>query len=88
MPDRSAPFPMPQPCRTLFLSDLHLGAMGAQPERILEFLMANPAQTYVLAGDVLDLWQPLLPHWTGADQAVIDHLNARQAQGARLIYLR
>jgi len=53
MPDRSAPFPMPQPCRTLFLSDLHLGAMGAQPERILEFLMANPAQTYVLAGDVL-----------------------------------
>ena len=88
MPDRSAPFPMPQPCRTLFLSDLHLGALGAQPERILEFLMANPAQTYVLAGDVLDLWQPLLPHWTGADQAVIDHLNARQAQGARLIYLR
>ncbi|MFN4100992.1 MAG: UDP-2,3-diacylglucosamine diphosphatase [Pararhodobacter sp.] len=55
---------------------------------MLDFLQAHKAETYILAGDVLDLWQPLLPHWTTEDQAVIDHLNARQAQGARLIYLR
>lgn len=75
-------------CRTLFLSDLHLGALGAQSDRVLAFLESHRADTYVLAGDVLDLWQPLLPHWSEADQAVIDHLNARQAAGARLIYLR
>lgn len=75
-------------CRTLFLSDLHLGALGSQSERVLDFLTANRAETYVLVGDVLDLWQPLLPHWTPEDQAVIDHLNARQAEGATLVYLR
>ncbi|MBN8293466.1 UDP-2,3-diacylglucosamine diphosphatase [Rhodobacter sp. NTK016B] len=86
MPDISRP--SPRACRTLFLSDLHLGALGAQPERVLDFLKAHRAETYVLVGDVLDLWQPLLPHWTPEDQAVVDHLNQRKAEGATLIYLR
>jgi len=73
--------------KTLFLSDLHLGALGARPDLILSFLQQNPAQTYVLVGDVLDLWQPILPHWTAADQAVIDHLNRRADAGARLVYV-
>ena len=87
MSDRTPPVP-PRACRTLFLSDLHLGALGGQPGPVLRFLQAHRADTYVLAGDILDLWQPLLPHWTAEDQAVIDHLNARAAEGARLIYLR
>ncbi len=73
--------------KTLFLSDLHLGALGCRADRLLEFLEGNPAETYILVGDVLDLWQPLLPHWRKADQAVIDHLRARADQGARLVYL-
>lgn len=88
MTDCSASCTSPRACRTLFLSDLHLGALGGQAERVLDFLQRHRAETYVLVGDVLDLWQPLLPHWREADQAVIDHLNARQAEGARLIYLR
>ncbi|MBN2629993.1 MAG: UDP-2,3-diacylglucosamine diphosphatase [Rhodobacteraceae bacterium] len=74
--------------RTLFLSDLHLGALGCRSDLILAFLAENRADTYVLVGDILDLWQPMLPHWTARDQAVVDHLAARQADGARLIYLR
>jgi UDP-2,3-diacylglucosamine pyrophosphatase LpxH len=31
---------------------------------------------------------PLLPHWTEQDQAVIDHLRQRQADGATLHYIR
>lgn len=84
----SCPLTSPRDVRTLFLSDLHLGALGARPERVLALLRSHPAQTYVLAGDILDLWQPLLPHWTDADQAVIDHLNARAEAGARLVWLR
>lgn len=71
--------------RTLFLSDLHLGALGSRADRLLWFLERHEAETYVLAGDVLDLWRPLLPHWTRTDQAVIDLLNARAARGARLV---
>lgn len=73
--------------RTLFLTDLHLGAMGCRADLILEFLNSHQAETYILAGDVLDLWHPLLPYWRDADQAVIDHFRARHAEGARICYL-
>lgn len=78
----------PSQPRTLFLSDLHLGALSARGADVLRFLQANPADIYVLVGDILDLWQPLLPHWSAQDQAVIDFLRARQKRGARLIYVR
>jgi UDP-2,3-diacylglucosamine pyrophosphatase LpxH len=74
--------------RTLFLSDLHLGALGSRSDLILSFLQENRAETYVLAGDILDLWQPLLPHWSAEDDAVLDHLRQRQAEGAVIHYLR
>lgn len=74
--------------RTLFLSDLHLGAIGSRADLILSFLKANRADTYFLIGDILDLWQPLLPHWTPDAQLVLDHLRARQAAGAVIHYLR
>jgi UDP-2,3-diacylglucosamine pyrophosphatase LpxH len=73
---------------TLFLSDLHLGALSGNADAVLRFLTANPADRYVLVGDVLDLWQPLLPYWTAQDQAVIDHLNARARAGAAIVYVR
>ena len=76
------------PGRTLFLSDLHLGALSSQAGRVLRFLQDHPAQTYVLVGDILDLWQPLLPYWSAQDQAVIAHLQARASKGAKLIYVR
>lgn len=78
----------PMPCRTLFLSDLHLGALGSRSDLIVEFLESMRAETYVLVGDVLDLWRPMLPHWNRCDQAVIDHLHRRQAEGARIVYVR
>jgi len=88
MPEpRSKTCPKPHG-RTLFLSDLHLGALSSQAELLLQFLRANPAQTYILVGDILDLWHPMLPHWTAQDQAVIDHLRARARMGAKLVYVR
>jgi UDP-2,3-diacylglucosamine pyrophosphatase LpxH len=74
--------------RALFLSDLHLGALGSRPDLILRYLRAHPADSYYLVGDVLDLWLPFLPHWSDQDQAVIDHLRQRQAEGAALHYIR
>lgn len=85
--DRSFQRPLPRH-RTLFLSDLHLGALSARGEDVLHFLRNHPAETYVLVGDILDLWQPMLPHWSAQDQAVIDFLRGRHAYGARLIYIR
>jgi UDP-2,3-diacylglucosamine pyrophosphatase LpxH len=83
---------MPRPAivhhhRTLFLSDLHLGAVGCRADLIMRFLRANTADTYVLVGDILDIWQPLV-RWRAPQRAVIRHLVARQRDGAQLIYVR
>lgn len=87
MPFDRSPCGSARDCRTLFLSDLHLGALGARADLLLSLLEGWRADSYVLVGDVLDLWHPLLPHWTRHDQAVVDHLNRRRAEGARLVYV-
>lgn len=78
----------PRQHRSLFLSDLHLGAIGCRADLILDFLRSNHAEQYHLVGDILDLWHNLIPHWTETHQAILQHLHERQAAGARLIYVR
>ncbi len=73
--------------RSLFMSDLHLGSLGCRADLILGFLREHQADTYFLVGDILDLWHPLVPHWTADHQAIVDHFAARQAAGARVVYL-
>lgn len=73
---------------SLFLSDLHLGAVGSRADLVLNFLKRNVAETYVLVGDILDIGQSFQVHWTKAQQAVIDHLRGEQQAGAKLVYVR
>ena len=73
--------------RSLFLSDLHLGSPGSQPEAILEFLLRHDADTLYLVGDVFDLWDPLFVHWGEAEQRILALLRARAAQGRRILWL-
>ena len=73
--------------RTVFMSDLHLGALGSRPELILGFLEKHRAEKYVLVGDILDLWQPGLVYWSKAEQAVVDHFAALHRDGAEIIYI-
>jgi len=39
--------------RTLFISDVHLGARGSQAERLLDFLRTHDADTIYLVGDIV-----------------------------------
>ena len=43
--------------RTLFISDVHLGARGCQADRLLDFLRYHDADTIYLVGDIVDGWQ-------------------------------
>jgi len=74
--------------RSLFLSDLHLGAFGSRADLVLRFLQRNSADSYVLVGDILDIWQAILPQWSWPHQEVIEHLRRRHAEGASIIYVR
>ena len=40
--------------RTLFISDVHLGARGSQAERLLDFLRSHDADIIYLVGDIVD----------------------------------
>ena len=73
--------------RSLFLSDLHLGARGCKIDPILAFLRANTADTIYLVGDILDVWHPIAPHWSDRHDAVLGLLLTRARAGARIVYL-
>lgn len=73
--------------RSLFLSDLHLGARAADPQSVLGFLAAHEAEVIYLVGDILDLWHGGRVHWGRAHDAVIAELERRAAQGVRVVYL-
>ena len=88
MLDRVDPEPFVRQHRSLFLSDLHLGAFGSRADFLLEFLRRNEAEAYVLVGDILDLGHPVLSRWTANQQGVVDLLHARKEAGARIVYVR
>jgi UDP-2,3-diacylglucosamine pyrophosphatase LpxH len=73
--------------RTLFLSDFHLGARGCAATEILTFLSENHADTIYLVGDILDLWHPLMAHWSPTHDAILADLLARAQSGVRIVYL-
>lgn len=74
--------------RTLFLSDLHLGARGCQADKILDFLRLHDADTIYLVGDIVDGWA-LKSHWfwPQAHNDVVQKLLRKARKGARIVYV-
>jgi len=73
--------------RTLFLSDMHLGASGSRSDLALALLQENHANKYVLVGDIVDFWHPGPYQWGADEQAIIEHLYARHRDGAEIVYI-
>lgn len=73
--------------RSLFLSDLHLGANGCRADRFLQFLNRHDAEVIYLVGDIFDNWQPISPKWSPTHDAVIQTLLARVREGVRIVYV-
>jgi UDP-2,3-diacylglucosamine pyrophosphatase LpxH len=42
--------------RSIFLSDLHLGAIGCKTTQLIQFLQQNTAESIYLIGDIVDMW--------------------------------
>ncbi|MGZ9810528.1 UDP-2,3-diacylglucosamine diphosphatase [Pseudoroseicyclus sp. H15] len=84
----SLPRPVPRArVRTLFLSDLHLGARASRPQEVLEFLCEHDAEQIYLVGDILDVWHGGPVHAREAAEALIAELGRRAAEGTRITYL-
>jgi UDP-2,3-diacylglucosamine pyrophosphatase LpxH len=80
--------PEPTRYRTLFLSDLHLGARAAQAQLLLDFLRHNDADRIYLVGDIVDGWKLRKGwHWPQAHNDVVQKLLRKARKGARVIYV-
>jgi UDP-2,3-diacylglucosamine pyrophosphatase LpxH len=85
---QSAVEPEPKRYRTLFLSDLHLGAKAAQAHLLLDFLRHNDAETIYLVGDIVDGWKLRKGwHWPQAHNDVVQKMLRKARKGTRVIYV-
>jgi UDP-2,3-diacylglucosamine pyrophosphatase LpxH len=74
--------------RTLFISDVHLGARGCQADRLLDFLRYHDADTIYLVGDIVDGWQLKSGwYWPQHHNDVVQKLLRKARKGARVVYV-
>lgn len=75
-------------CRTLFLSDVHLGTRGCQAEELLKLLKQVRAQRVYLVGDIFDGWRLKRSwHWPQAHNDVVQKLLRHARKGVEMIYI-
>jgi UDP-2,3-diacylglucosamine pyrophosphatase LpxH len=74
--------------RTLFISDVHLGARGCQADRLLDFIRLVDADTIYLVGDIVDGWALRSTwYWPQAHNNVVQKFLRKARKGARIIYI-
>jgi UDP-2,3-diacylglucosamine pyrophosphatase LpxH len=74
--------------RTLFISDVHLGARGSQAERLLDFLRVHDADTIYLVGDIVDGWALKSNwHWPQSHNDFVQKMLRKARKGAKVIYV-
>ena len=77
--------------RSLFLSDLHIGARGCRADLFLDFLQHNQADKIYLVGDIFDNWRPTRSNWSKAHDEVIQTLlkfgQDKAQEGVKIVYL-
>lgn len=74
--------------RTIFLSDVHLGARGAQVDVLLEFLKHHQADTIYLVGDIIDGWKLKSSwFWPQSHNDLVQKLLRKVRKGTRVVYI-
>jgi UDP-2,3-diacylglucosamine pyrophosphatase LpxH len=74
--------------RTLFISDVHLGARGSQADRLLDFLRSHDADTIYLVGDIVDGWALKSSwHWPQTHNDFVQKMLRKARKGAKVIYI-
>ena len=74
--------------RTLFISDVHLGARGSQADQLLDFLRSHDADTIYLVGDIVDGWALKSSwHWPQSHNDFVQKMLRKARKGAKVIYV-
>jgi UDP-2,3-diacylglucosamine pyrophosphatase LpxH len=74
--------------RSLFISDVHLGARGSQAEKLLDFLRWHEADTIYLVGDIVDGWALRSGwYWPQSHNDVVQKLLRQARKGVNIVYV-
>src|SRR6201996_5520283 len=74
--------------RTLFISDVHLGARGSQADKLLDFLRTHDADTIYLVGDIVDGWALRSGwYWPQSHNDFVQKMLRKARKGAKVIYI-
>lgn len=72
--------------RSIFLSDLHLGALGSKSGALQEFLRGVECDSLYLVGDVIDGWVSRSKKWRQEDTDAIRALLDKSKKGTRICF--
>jgi len=75
-------------CRSIWISDFHLGTPRCKAQALLQFLQGHRAETLFLVGDIIDGWN-MGPGWcwTPDQTAVVEEVWAWRRRGTRIIFI-
>jgi UDP-2,3-diacylglucosamine pyrophosphatase LpxH len=74
--------------RTLFISDVHLGARGSQANLLVDFLRHNDADTIYLVGDIVDGWALKSSwNWPQSHNDLVQKMLRKARKGAKIVYV-
>jgi UDP-2,3-diacylglucosamine pyrophosphatase LpxH len=75
-------------CKTVYLSDIHLGSKDSQVEHLINLLNSIECEKIFLLGDIIDLWSMKKRFWWPANHyEVIQILFKMSQSGTRVIYI-
>lgn len=75
-------------CRTIWISDTHLGTAGCNAELLLDFLKSTECETLYLVGDIVDGWQLRKGwYWPPRHNDVVRCVLKKAKHGTRVVYV-
>lgn len=76
------------PCRTVFISDIHLGTRGCQAELLLDFMRSIDCERLYLVGDIVDGWKMKTGwYWPQSHNDVVQKILRMARKGVEVIYV-
>ena len=85
---RAGPTTPRRSCRSIWISDVHLGTARCQAAALLDFLRHHEAERLFLVGDIIDGWN-CGPgwHWDEAQEAVAEELRDSSRRGTQIEFI-
>jgi UDP-2,3-diacylglucosamine pyrophosphatase LpxH len=75
-------------CRSVFISDIHLGTRGCQAELLLDFIRSVRCERLYLVGDILDGWKLKAGWWwPQSHNDVVQKLLRLSRKGVQVTYI-